>query len=268
MHGCPHYGPVIYDDEGYNQDGYHRTTGLNREGRTRREQARFNPDGDDEDEDEDGDEEDNPDDHHFVLQHVDAAMRATFAALPHQDREAFLLNLQIQLFEERGITFPLPDERSDDSNESDGDGDGDSDGDNENEDSGSEDDDDGRDEGEGQDSNDEEQSNEGPGEDVEGEGQSTGALPTNAATPDDLRETFNELNDALVGMAEELDAVTAEAMQGIEQLENGETSSAASPDQDLLGTPMDVDSIEEEDKQEREPWMGTPGSWPNDEELD
>lgn len=69
-------------------------------------------------------------------------------------------------------------------------------------------------------------------------------------------------------MAEKLDAVTAEAMQGIEQLENDETSSPASPDEGLPGTPIDVDSVEEENKQEREPWMGTPGSWPNDEELD
>lgn len=32
MHGCPKDGPAIYDEEDYNQDGYHRVTGLNRDG--------------------------------------------------------------------------------------------------------------------------------------------------------------------------------------------------------------------------------------------
>ncbi|KAJ5065708.1 hypothetical protein J3E72DRAFT_182704 [Bipolaris maydis] len=33
-HGCPRYGPAIYDAQGYNQNGFHRDTGLNRAGRT------------------------------------------------------------------------------------------------------------------------------------------------------------------------------------------------------------------------------------------
>ncbi|KAF2708516.1 hypothetical protein K504DRAFT_355681, partial [Pleomassaria siparia CBS 279.74] len=32
MHGCPHYGKAIYDEDGYNESGYHKTTHLNREG--------------------------------------------------------------------------------------------------------------------------------------------------------------------------------------------------------------------------------------------
>ncbi|EMD69276.1 hypothetical protein COCSADRAFT_56374, partial [Bipolaris sorokiniana ND90Pr] len=31
-HGCPRYGPAIYDAQGYNQLGFHRDTGLNRAG--------------------------------------------------------------------------------------------------------------------------------------------------------------------------------------------------------------------------------------------
>ena len=31
-HGCPHYARPIYDEHGYNQFGYHKETGLNREG--------------------------------------------------------------------------------------------------------------------------------------------------------------------------------------------------------------------------------------------
>ncbi|KAF2263174.1 hypothetical protein CC78DRAFT_569198 [Lojkania enalia] len=39
IHGCPHYGPAVYDDEGYNQDGFHRDIGVNRDGLTRQEQV-------------------------------------------------------------------------------------------------------------------------------------------------------------------------------------------------------------------------------------
>ncbi|KAF2730501.1 hypothetical protein EJ04DRAFT_407450, partial [Polyplosphaeria fusca] len=56
IHGCPHYGPAQYDDEGYNQEGFHRDTDLNREGRTRREQA-IHDHGEDPDDFHDDDEE-------------------------------------------------------------------------------------------------------------------------------------------------------------------------------------------------------------------
>ncbi|KAF2629593.1 hypothetical protein BU25DRAFT_318935, partial [Macroventuria anomochaeta] len=112
MQGCSHYGPAIYDEEGYNQDGYHRTTGLNREGRPCREQAGTNRV-------EDGEEDDDPDTNHPVLQYVEPGVRTTFAALLHEEREMFLVNLQIQLFEERGINFG---DRGEDDEESDSDG--------------------------------------------------------------------------------------------------------------------------------------------------
>lgn len=37
MHGCPIYGPAEYNALGYNQDGFHRSTGLDAEGLTRGE---------------------------------------------------------------------------------------------------------------------------------------------------------------------------------------------------------------------------------------
>ncbi|KAJ4381375.1 hypothetical protein N0V86_003724 [Didymella sp. IMI 355093] len=236
MHACPHYGPAIYDEQGYNQDGYHRVTGLNRDGHTRQEQAFTNADGNDENEE--GDENDDPDDHHFVLQHVDAAMRASFTALPHQDREAFLLNLQIQLFEERGITFDLPDEGRQGDNDSD---------------DGSEhenvDDLDG-------DSDVGDQNNAGAGEDPDDEGQNNAPFPTDNAPPSDLDESLKGIPDAL-------DAIE----QGTGDFHNDASSSAASPAADRPATPMDIAPLEQSTKHEHEPWTGTPGSWPGDEEL-
>lgn len=66
-HGCPFYGPAVYDAEGYNQDGYHRTTDRNREGHTREVQWRIDhgeydeTDDDDEETDNDDEEIDNDD---------------------------------------------------------------------------------------------------------------------------------------------------------------------------------------------------------------
>lgn len=122
MHGCPHYGPAVYDEDGYNQDGFHRTTGLNREGLTRREQTQMNhgENGDSDDEHDDEEGEEGIGNLHPVLQHVGPDVRAAFAALPHGERDMFLVNLQIQLFEERGITF-------EEHGESDGDGEEDGD---------------------------------------------------------------------------------------------------------------------------------------------
>ncbi|KAF1925423.1 uncharacterized protein M421DRAFT_70024 [Didymella exigua CBS 183.55] len=256
MHGCPHYGPAIYDEEGYNQDGYHRTTGLNREGLTRPEQTRFHTIGDD-DEDE-SDEEGDPDDHHLVLQHVDAAVRAVFAALPHQDREAFLMNLQVQLFEERGITFPPLDEdgRGDDGSLDDSDVDGD----NENPDpEHSLHDSDWEVDG---DSDEEEQNNVRPDGDADEEGQDNApSLPAITATPGDLSESISALIDEIDGAEESLGAV----MQGMEGFRSGASSSVGTRDDDSPGTPMDVDPVEEGTDKQREPWLRTPGSWPDDD---
>jgi hypothetical protein len=57
-HGCPRYGPAIYDEEGYNQEGYHRDTDLNREGYTRLQQRSRDLNEDDEDGEGDEEEED------------------------------------------------------------------------------------------------------------------------------------------------------------------------------------------------------------------
>ncbi|KAF3008822.1 hypothetical protein E8E13_010704 [Curvularia kusanoi] len=135
LHGCPVYGPAYYDEDGYNQDGFHRTTGLNHEGRTRREEAGDEDDDDGDDDDNSDNEEDNHndgwdgefDENHPALQHVHPDVRAVFATFDRDERETFLLNLQVSLFEEQGITFGNPegdnegnsvDENEDDEDES------------------------------------------------------------------------------------------------------------------------------------------------------
>lgn len=113
-HGYPAYGPAYYDEYGYNQDGFHQTTGLNHEGRTRREEALMHHGEDDDDTDDNTDNEadnDNDgrngeaDENHPALQHVHPDVRAVFATFDREEREMFLVNLQISLFEEQGITF-------------------------------------------------------------------------------------------------------------------------------------------------------------------
>jgi hypothetical protein len=264
MHGCPHYGPAIYDEEGYNQDGFHRDTGLNREGHTRR-QALRDTDSDHEEEDE---EDDDPDAQHFVLQHVDAAMRATFNALPHQDREAFLLNLQIQLFEERNITFDLPNEdgRDDDGSDDEGEDEDESindlDRDHHPDDLHDRDEDDSNsDTNAGTDNDD--QNTTGQSDGAQDEGENDAPLAANTATLGNVNNALIRLDGALTNLEESFDAI----IRGLGAFRNGASSSAASPASDRPATPMDVDSAEQGTKQERKHSMGTPGSWPDDEEL-
>ncbi|KAF2036042.1 hypothetical protein EK21DRAFT_52351, partial [Setomelanomma holmii] len=121
LHGCPHYGPATYDEDGYNQDGFHRNTGLNHDGLTRRHDIarRRGEDPDDEDEDDDG-EDDNPD--WEVLQHLTPDQRIVVNALHRGAREDALDQLRITLFETQGITFgghgqPHPEEEDDDGEE-------------------------------------------------------------------------------------------------------------------------------------------------------
>lgn len=264
MHGCPHYGPAIYDEEGYNQDGFHRDTGLNREGHTRR-QALRDTDSDHEEEDE---EDDDPDAQHFVLQHVDAAMRATFNALPHQDREAFLLNLQIQLFEERNITFDLPNEdgRDDDGSDDEGEDEDESindlDGDHHPDDLHDRDEDDSNSDTNAGTENDD-QNTTGQSDGAQDEGENDAPLAANTATLGNVNNALIRLDGALTNLEESFDAI----IRGLGAFRNGASSSAASPASDRPATPMDVDSAEQGTKQEREHSMGTPGSWPDDEEL-
>jgi len=105
LHGCPHYGPAVYDEEGYNQEGYHRDTGLNRQGLTRRQEIvrRRGEDGDDDDFDEEDDGEDDPD--WEVLQHLQPEQRVMIDTLRGDDREDALDQLRIELFEQQGIMF-------------------------------------------------------------------------------------------------------------------------------------------------------------------
>ncbi|KAH7090295.1 hypothetical protein FB567DRAFT_287853 [Paraphoma chrysanthemicola] len=112
VHGCPHYGPATYDEEDYNQEGYHRDTGLNREGLTRRQEnmRRREEDGDDDDEEdrdeedeEDNEEDDDPD--WEVLQHLTPDQRVVVNTLHGVAREDALDQLRITLFETRGIMF-------------------------------------------------------------------------------------------------------------------------------------------------------------------
>jgi hypothetical protein len=103
LHGCPHYGPATYDEEGYNQDGYHRDTGLNRDGLTRRQDNTRRQDDDPDEEDEFDEEEEDPD--WEVLQHLTPDQRIMVNNLMRNDRDDALDQLRIELFETRGITF-------------------------------------------------------------------------------------------------------------------------------------------------------------------
>lgn len=271
MHGCPQYGPAVYDEAGYNQDGFHRDTGLDREGQTRL-RALTDADADDSDEDED------PDAFHFVLQHVDAAMRATFNALPRQDREAFLLNLQIQLFEERGITFDLPDEHGldNDGRDHDEEDDEDEDDDTENLDEDDylgdihdrtkdDDNDPDSDRDNDADTNDEDPNTTGQIDSVQDIGQNNAPLAADIGTPGNVNEALTRPDGALVGimgMEESFDAIT----EGLGAFIKGASSSVTSPDMDRPANPMEVESAEQGTKQEHELSPGMPGSLPDDED--
>jgi hypothetical protein len=97
-------------------------------GYTRREQRRI--DMEDEEDDGDDDEANEDEDENLnhpawaVLQHVEPGVREAFAALPEDEQEMFLVNLQIRLFEDRGITFPAPGQEDDGDAENEEDGDG------------------------------------------------------------------------------------------------------------------------------------------------
>lgn len=105
MHGCPHYGPAIYNADGYNQEGYHRDTGLNRQGLTFVQEMRLlgggHPGAEGEEVDNDGD----ADDDWNVLQHLDPAQRAVINELPDDERDEALNRIMIALFETQGILF-------------------------------------------------------------------------------------------------------------------------------------------------------------------
>ncbi|OAG05293.1 uncharacterized protein CC84DRAFT_834351 [Paraphaeosphaeria sporulosa] len=113
-HGCPQYGPANYDEDGFNVRGYHRESGLNRDGRTFHEQMQIDrgegaigdSDEDDEqegDDGEDGDEFGN-DLWHQILSHVDPARRAMLESVDPDEREDALIQLQVELIDQ-GVVF-------------------------------------------------------------------------------------------------------------------------------------------------------------------
>ncbi|KAF2446737.1 hypothetical protein P171DRAFT_238268 [Karstenula rhodostoma CBS 690.94] len=113
-HGCPQYGPAHYDEEGFNVRGYHRDTGLNREGRTFQEQMRIDrgegngqdSDGDDEEDDEEDDDNGANGDEledvlwQQILSHADPARRAMLESVDPDEREDALMQLQIELIDQ------------------------------------------------------------------------------------------------------------------------------------------------------------------------
>ncbi|KAH7361234.1 hypothetical protein BKA66DRAFT_444801 [Pyrenochaeta sp. MPI-SDFR-AT-0127] len=103
LHGCPHYGPATYDDEGYNQDGFHRTTGLNRDGLTRRQDLARARGEEDPNEDDDAEQDEDPD--WDVLQHLTPEQLMTINVLQGADREDALDQHRIELMETQGVTF-------------------------------------------------------------------------------------------------------------------------------------------------------------------
>lgn len=103
LHGCPHYGPAIYDEEGYNQDGFHRTTGLNRNGLTRLQDLALARGEEDRDDGDDDEQDEDPD--WDVLRHLTPDQRMTINVLEGADREDALDQHRIELMETRGILF-------------------------------------------------------------------------------------------------------------------------------------------------------------------
>lgn len=113
MHGCPHYGAAVYDEEGYNQDGFHRDTGLNRDGLTRVEEDRENFAG----EGDNGEEHDlirrwrNLDEHEVealweqVIPHLPEAMQAIATSVPLEERSEALFHFRMFLLDTQGLMF-------------------------------------------------------------------------------------------------------------------------------------------------------------------
>ncbi|KAL5398791.1 hypothetical protein PMIN06_008422 [Paraphaeosphaeria minitans] len=115
-HGCPQYGPANYDEDGFNVRGYHRDTGLSREGRTFQEQMLIdrgegaNEDSD-EDEDQEGENGENGDEledimWHEILSQVDPVRRQMLESVDPDEREDALMQLQVELIDQ-GIVFNL-----------------------------------------------------------------------------------------------------------------------------------------------------------------
>jgi hypothetical protein len=113
-HGCPQYGPAIYDADGYNLAGYHRDTGLNREGRTHREEmahqnasSGVQGDGNDGDGNEEEGEPEVEDLWQRVMNQLEPDQRAILESLDAVTREDALLQI-MDAWVAQGVVFDLP----------------------------------------------------------------------------------------------------------------------------------------------------------------
>lgn len=116
VHACPLYGPVAYDEEGYNQEGFHRDTGLNRAGQTR-QQVEADPNDDEDDNNNDDEFDGDP----LAIFHqgdlealgIDAEARRMMLNLPEDELEETLQQIQIEAMD-RGMVLRRAGEESDD----------------------------------------------------------------------------------------------------------------------------------------------------------
>lgn len=113
-HGCPQYGPATYDADGYNEAGYHRDTGLNREGRTHSEEmAHQNAsrgvegDGNDGDDNEEEGEPEVEDLRQRVMNQLEPDQRTMIESLDAETREEALLQI-MDAWVAQGVVFDLP----------------------------------------------------------------------------------------------------------------------------------------------------------------
>lgn len=98
--------------------------------------------------------------------------------------------------------------------------------------------------------------------DTDNEDQNKAGQNDGAATSDNV-DALNRIDGGLTNLEDFFGGL----VQRLDAFRNGALSSAASPATDQHATPMDVGSTEQGTKQEREPSLGTPGLWPENEEL-
>lgn len=111
--GCPLYGPAKYDEEGYNEEGFHRDTGLDREGLSALERFRRHRHGEDEDgdapDDDDEDDDNNPLEAEMAAlgigEEMRDEMRTAFAQMSWDEVQEALDQFRIAAFEEGGVVF-------------------------------------------------------------------------------------------------------------------------------------------------------------------
>lgn len=116
-HGCPRYGQPVYDDDGYNQDGFHRITGADRAGFLR-DGVEFQEHDEDEgghEEEDDADQEE--DDGGFDMTGIDEETRQLILALPQDMQQDVWEQARFAAIDRGDIVPPGEDERDDDGGE-------------------------------------------------------------------------------------------------------------------------------------------------------